>query len=296
MRRWWSGVWWSVVLLLLCGCGADSAAGTGASPATLRFSAIPDDNETLLRQRYGVVARALGERLRIPVEYTHATEYADAVELFRNGDVQLAWFGGLSGVQARYAVKGARAIVQGRSDPAFYSYFIAHRDTGLVRDNAFPAGIAGRTFTFGSADSTSGRLMPEWFIRKFTGKRPEDLFGRPNSYSGSHDKTAIAVQSGAFEVGALNYKTYERMVADQKIDPEVCRVIWQSPVYADYNFTAHPRLEEMFGPGFIDRLQQVLLELEPELVAAFDREAFVPAKNSDYARIEKLAHELDFLR
>lgn len=264
--------------------------------ATLRFSAIPDDNETLLRQKYGVVAEYLTERLGVPVEYVHATRYADAVELFRNGDVQLAWFGGLSGVQARHAVKGARAIAQGASDPAFYSYFIAHRDTGLERGEAFPMGIAGRSFTFGSADSTSGRLMPEFFIRKFTGKRPEDLFGRPNSYSGSHDKTAMSVQSGAFEVGALNYKTYDRMVAEGVIDAEVCRVIWQTPAYADYNFTAHPRLEEMFEAGFTDALQSVLLEMEPGVVAAFDREKFVVAKNDDYAAIQKLARELLFVR
>ena len=90
--------------------------------ATLRFSAIPDQDETRLREKFQPVAEYLSAELGVPVEYVHATEYADSVELFKNGDVQLAWFGGLTGVQARHAVPGARAIVQGEEDPDFYSY------------------------------------------------------------------------------------------------------------------------------------------------------------------------------
>ena len=56
----------------------------------------------------------------------------------------------------------------------------------------------------------------------------------------------------------MNYKVYDRRVAAGKTDPEVCRVIWKTPLYADYNFTAHPQLDEVFGEGFTDRLQAVL--------------------------------------
>ena len=187
-------------------------------------------------------ARFLSKRLGVPVEYVHATRYADAVDLFKNGDVHLAWFGGLSGVQARDAVKGARAIVQGAEDPNFYSYFIAHADAGLVPGDGFPTAMAGKRFTFGSMGSTSGRLMPEAFIREHTGKESQDFFASV-SFSGSHDKTVELVGSGQFEVGAVNYKVYDRRVAEGETDPSVVQIIWKTPGYADYNFTAHPELD-----------------------------------------------------
>lgn len=272
----------TLTLLAACGGGADAKD----SPK-LYFSAIPDDNKTALAERYGKVAAYLTEELGVPVEYRPSSSYAASVQAFTNGDVQLAWFGGVSGVQAQDAVPGARAIAQGKVDPEFVSYFVAHRDSGVEPGEDFPMAMEGKTFTFGSADSTSGRLMPEYFLRQATGKSPEEFFGHPNKYSGSHDQTAIDVQARAVDCGALNYKTYDRMVAEGKIDPEVCVKVWTTPPYADYNFTAHPDLEELFGSGFTDRLQAALVGItDPDLLAALDRpEGLIPAENGDFEGI-----------
>ena len=274
----------------------DPANRIDATAPVLRFSAIPDQDETRLRERFVPVAKYLSARLGVPVEYVHATRYADAVDLFKNADVQLAWFGGLSGVQARDAVKGARAIAQGAEDPNFFSYFIAHADAGIEPSDAYPASIAGKRFTFGSMGSTSGRLMPEAFIRENTGKAPEDVFSSV-SFSGSHDRTVELVASGQFDVGAVNYKVYDRRVREGETDPALLRVIWKTPVYADYNFTAHPELEARYGEGFTDRLQLALVEMnDPSLLEAFPRSALIPAQNGDFDAIHRLAKELGFIR
>ncbi len=281
-----------LALLAFSGCG-DAAAG----PKTLRFTAIPDADPTALRAKFEPVAAYLAEQLGIAVEYVPVTRYADSVELFKSGDVQLAWFGGLSGVQARHAVSGAQAIAQGAADPNFHSYFIAHRDTGLERSDSFPAGLGELKFTFGSEDSTSGRLMPEHFIRKHTGKSPAEFFGAPNAYSGSHDKTIEQVAAGTYQAGAVNYKRYDRFVAEGRIDPDVCRIVWKTPPYADYNLTAHPSIDETFGAGTTAKIQEVLLAMtDPTLLAAFERERLIAAKNEDFAQIRELALELDFVR
>jgi phosphonate transport system substrate-binding protein len=144
----------------------------------LAFTAVPDQNTTELQEKFQPLAAFLSRRLGVPVEYVPVRDYQASVELFKNADVMLAWFGGLTGVQARQAVPGARAIAQGETDPRYFSYFIAHADTGLQRSDEFPRGIAGLSFTFGSRSSTSGRLMPEYFIRRSTGLSPEEFFGR----------------------------------------------------------------------------------------------------------------------
>ena len=288
-------------LLAILAWGVFALAG-GGEPSdaqelpTLRFTAIPDQDASRLRARFGPLAEHLSRKLGVPVEYVPATRYEDSVELFKHGDVQLAWFGGLTGVQARHAVPGARAIAQGAEDPDFRSYFIAHRDTGLSPSETFPLELAGKRFAFGSAGSTSGRLMPEHFIRRASGRAPDEFF-ESVTFSGSHDRTAELVESKRFDAGAINYKVYERRVAEGQTDPEQVLVIWETPPYPDYNFTAHPLLEERYGPGFVDRLRQELVDLrDPQLLAAFPRSALIPAENREFESIRKLALELGFIR
>jgi len=284
--------------LAACGGGSQAHEGAGAKPAVLAFSAIPDDNKSGLAERYGLVASYLTRELGIPVEYRPSSDYAASVESFKNGDVQLAWFGGVSSVQARQAVPGARAIAQGKVDPTFVSYFIAHQSTGIEPSDEFPQAMQGKTFTFGPRDSTSGRLMPEFYVRQHTGLAPEAFFGHPNKHSTGHDQTALEVQSGAVQCGALNYVTYDKLVKEGKIDPAVCRKVWSTPPYPDYNWTAHPLLEERYGAGFTEKLAQVLVGIQDaEVLKALDRPAgLIPAKNEDYAAIEETMRAIDMLR
>ena len=285
-------------LALAVSLSATSCGDAASAAVTLRFSAIPDDNTTELKEKFERVAAYLSSELGVTVEYSPVSDYTASVEAFKTGDIQLAWFGGLTGVQARKAVPGARAIAQGKVDPQYKSYFIANASTGLELSDAFPTAIATHSFTFGDDASTSGRLMPEYFIRQNSGKSPEEFFGAPNAYSKSHDKTAKLVEAGTFDVGALSYKAYDGMVAEGKIDPEQCRIIWVTPNYADYNWTAHPDLDSEHGAGFIDRLQRALVEMQdPALLSAMRREeGLIEATNADFQSIHDLAADLGFLK
>lgn len=276
--------------------GNDNGAGNGEKP-TLYFSAIPDQNETELGEKFGELAKYLSGKLDVPVEYRAATDYGASVEMFKNGDIQLAWFGGLTGCQARAAVPGAKAIAQGKADPKYYSYFIAHKDTGLERSEEFPSEIAKLSFAFGSERSTSGRLMPEYFIRKNSGKTPKEFFEKDFIFSGSHPKTVQAVASGQVQAGAVNYKIYKQMVEKGDIDADTVRIIWKTPYYADYNWTAHPDLDSKFGEGFTKKVQDALIGItDPKLLSAFPREAMIPAKNEDFEGIAETAREIGLMR
>ena len=252
---------------------------------TLRFSAIPDQDTTAQAERYAPAAKWLSDQLGIKVEFIPSSDYAASVDKFTTGDIQLAWFGGVSGVQARNEVPRSRAIVSGAKDLQFKSYFIAHESTGLEKSEAFPDTLNQLTFTFGSSGSTSGCIMPSHFIVKNTGLGPLEYFKNPG-FSGAHDKTAYQVQSGTYQAGALSFSTYERLVKEGKIDPNKARVIWETPTYADYNFTARANLEEMFGEGFIDKLQKLLIECkDPAVLKAFDRNQFVEVDNATFQGI-----------
>jgi phosphonate transport system substrate-binding protein len=287
------------VLALLAGALAGcSSKSSEAAPRTLYFTAIPNQNTTELEAKFQPLAAHLTQELGFPVAYRPSADYAASVELFKNGDAHLSWFGGYTGVQARRAVPGARAIAQGKVDPQFKSYFIANASTGVERSEQFPLGLAGRSFTFGSPSSTSGRLMPEFFLRAETGKTPEEFFGSAPLFSKGHDITATQVQNGEVECGALDYTVYDSLVQKGTIDPEVARIVWVTPPYADYNWTVHPEVDALFGTGTTQRLQRALLELdEPELLAAIGRpDGLIEADNGDYASIEEIAVELGLVR
>jgi phosphonate transport system substrate-binding protein len=292
-----------IAFLIAALIGACSKEERTTAPAAqqrrpvLRYTAIPDQNTTELQEKFRPLSEYLSKQLGVPVEYVPLRDYQAAVEAFKNGDVQLAWFGGLTGVQARHAVPGAHAIAQGDSDPTYYSYFIANKSTGLTLSDHLPKNIGKFKFTFGSESSTSGRLMPEYFLRQLTGRAPRDLFASAPGFSGSHDKTAELVESGQYEVGVLNYKVYDRRVKEGKTNPETCRVIWKTPTYPDYNWTAHPELETTFGRGFTERLRKALLGItDPKLLAALPRDRLIAARDEDYERIREVATQLGMLR
>ncbi len=285
----------ALVVPLTAGCSEPTEAAT----PLLRFSAIPGENSSEMIEKFGLVAEHLAAELGVPVEYSHVSDYGASVEAFKNGDVQLAWFGGLTGVRARRAVPGAAAIAQGRIDPKFRSYIIANPSSGLQpNQEAFPLELEGKTFTFGDESSTSGRLMPEYFLREATGKSPAEFFGAEMSFSGNHDRTWQLVQDGSFDAGVLSYVTYDQRVAEGKIDPERCFIVWRTPDYPDYSWHARPDLDERFGAGFTDRLRKALIAIDdPVLLGAMMREdGLIPASNEDFDALEGLAEELDLVR
>ncbi len=266
-----------------------------ADAQTFVFTAIPDQDETRLKARFSKVADYLQGQLGVEVRYIPVKSYAAAVTAFRNDQVQLAWFGGLSGVQARRLVPGSEALAQGREDMAFVSYFIAHESAGLTESKDFPKGIAGKSFTFGSKGSTSGRLMPEFYIRQAFGKAPGEVFERVG-FSGNHSRTIALVQSGSYQVGAVNYAVWENELKKGKIDTGKVRIIWRTPTYPDYQWTIRGDVDKRFGEGFADKVRAALIGMkDKELLDAFPRSAFIPAQNADYAPIEDTGKQIGLL-
>ena len=275
-----------------CGGGAAGAEG----PPPLVIGGIPDQDVALLEERFGGLAEYLSDELGLPVRYQPATDYAAVVTAFGNGDVKLGWFGGLTGVQARLETPGARAVAQRPIDTEFRSVFIAGAD---VRATTLQD-LAGTRFTFGSESSTSGHLMPRFFLQE-AGIDPEaDFAGRP-SYSGSHDKTWKLVEAGSFQAGALNASVWDRAVEEGQVDPAKVREVLRSPTYVDYHWVAHPEIDETYGEGTTERIVDVLLEMDdagPEaqrVLELFEDDEFIASDNGRYGAIEKVARDLGLL-
>ncbi|HIO30665.1 MULTISPECIES: putative selenate ABC transporter substrate-binding protein [Marinobacter] len=265
------------------------------SAQTLVFTAIPDEDETKLVERFRGIADYLAGELDVDVRYIPVKSYAAAVSAFRNNQVQLAWFGGLSGVQARELVPGSEAIAQGVEDKAFYTHFIAHKSTGLDEMETLSDELQGKTFTFGSKGSTSGRLIPEYYIRESFEDSPDNVFSRVG-FSGNHTRTLRLVEAGTYDVGAINFSVWDKEMENGNIDTDAVKVIWTTPSYPNYQWSVRGDVNEQFGEGFQKRLQEALLAMDdPELLESFPRSGFIPVSNDAYEPIRVVGKQIGII-
>lgn len=260
--------------------------------------AIPDQDPEKLQRLYVKLADYLEAELGVPVEYQPVTDYTAAVTAFKVGDLDLVWFGGLTGVQARLQVDGAKAIAQRDIDAEFQSVFIANADSGIepFEDASGLEALRDRTITFGSESSTSGRLMPQYFLQQ-AGVSLDDFKGEVG-FSGTHDATIELVEAGSYEVGALNGQVWEDQVAEGEVDLDRVQVIWRTPPYYDYHWVLHPQVEERYGAEFADQVQAALLSLDPavpeeqEILDLFGANGFIATENENYAQIEEIGRAI----
>ena len=116
----------------------------------------------------------------------------------------------------------------------FHSKFIVRADLDIDSLEELATHASGLTITFGSGSSTSGHLMPRHFLTE-AGIDPDGGFRSVPNFSGSHDLTWSLVQSGSFDVGALNEDVWDRAVREGKADPAKVREFYTTPDYFDYN-------------------------------------------------------------
>ena len=278
-------------------------AQTASQRPVLRISAIPDQNPEKLNRLYGQVASELSQQLGVPVKYVPMTDYAAAVTAFRTGDMDLVWFGGLTGVQARLQKPNARVLAQRDIDVSFRSIFIANSRSGLkpVRTIDGLRELKGRRFTFGSESSTSGRLMPQYFLAQ-AGVQLKDFAGGAPGFSGSHDATIALVQSGAYDAGAVNEQVWRSSLHNGKANRAKVLAIWKSPGYPDYHWIAQGNLDQRFGKGFTAKLQKAILSWRPSdpqqkvILGLFGAQQFIPASPGEYKRIEQVGREIGKIR
>ena len=289
---------WFLFPLTLIFLGALSC-GQSAGESILKIGGIPDQDASRLARRYDGFASYLSDKLGVQVEYVPSVDYAAVVTAFSQDRLQVAFFGGLTGVQARLQNPGAQAIAQRESDAKFHSKFIARTDLPVESLKDLKQLASELTITFGSPSSTSGHLMPRYFLTQ-AGIDPDGDFREAASFSGSHDTTWQLVQSGAFDIGALNEDVWERAIRNGTVDTTAVKEFYTTPDYFDYNWTVRADLDEMYGEGFSNKFQEALLDLNPqehaEILELFNTDKFIITNNENYQAIEDVGRQLEIIK
>jgi len=268
-----------------------AAAMAAQAQQTFRITAIPDESPTELARKSAPLVKYLERKLGVKVEFTPVTDYAAAVEALAHKQVDLAWLGGFTFVQASQRSGGKVVpLVQRAEDEKFRSVFI----TTDPRIRSL-ADLKGRNLSFGSQSSTSGHLMPRNFLLEAGIDPDRDL--KRVAYSGAHDATVAAVASGKVDAGALNISVWDKLVAEKKVDAAKVRVFYTTPEYFDYNWTVHADMPAARR----EQLAQAFLALSPataegrQILELQRATRFVPTRAENYKSIEAAARNASLL-
>ncbi|WAT83085.1 putative selenate ABC transporter substrate-binding protein [Delftia acidovorans] len=277
---------------VLAASSLSSLPALAAEPAVLRVSAIPDEAPTELQRKFEPLGKYLSAQTGMKVVFTPVTDYAAVVESLATRKLDLAWLGGFTFVQAKIRTNGtAIPIVQREEDAKFTSKFITANPAIKTL-----ADLKGKSFAFGAPSSTSGSLMPRFFLQQ-DGINPEKDF-KTVAFSGAHDATVAFVAAGKAEAGVLNASVWDKLVETKKVDTSKVRVFATTPPYFDYNWTVRGDLD----PALVKKLTDAFLALDPakpehKAILELQRAArFVPTQASNYEGIEAAAKSAGLLK
>lgn len=259
----------------------------GIGAEVLQMSAIPDEAPAEIMRIYAPFAEYLSRELGVQVKFVPVVDYAATVEAFAAKKLDLVWYGGFTSVQAaRRSPGGATRLVMRQEDATFRSVFVANPARGIrtLED------LRGKTFTFGSVSSTSGHLMPRFFLLRH-GIDPDRAFARTPAFAGAHDAAALWVAAGKVDAAALSSLVWDKLVETGRVDTAKVAVFWTTPPYVDYAWTVRadvsPAMREQIAAAFL-RLRYDNPE-HRRLLDLHRTKGYLRARDEDWRAVEEAA-------
>lgn len=212
------------------------------SPQTLaqvkevKFGIISTESQSNQRPIWEPFIKALSDSIGLPVKAFYVTQYVAVIEAMRTGDVHLAWYGGKSYVEAakRAKAEAFAQVVDTEGGKGYYSHLITNKNNPIVAQAKAMGGnkyviknASNLTFAFNDPNSTSGFLVPSYYVFAQNGVDPKKAFKRL-IFSGSHEATALAIANNQVDVATNNNEALDRL---QKTNPKAranIETIWTS--------------------------------------------------------------------
>lgn len=278
-----------ILCLIVLACSLERDAKE-ATLTTLRIGVLPGETKERLVARHSPLAEYLAREIGIPCKLIIPDSYEELVEQFHDGEIDLAYFGGFTFVQAHRS-DGAVPLVMRDVDARFTTYFLVRGDNSaqMVKD------FKGKSFSFGPRLSTSGHLMPRHFLLE-QGIVPEDFF-REVQYSGTHDKLVLMVRDKVIDLGVANSLVVQKMFDEGTLAKDDVRVLWETPPYANYVWAIRP----IMGEALQIQIRDAFLALSrmnrehAEILSEAGAGHFLPASSSDFILLEQTIDELHLL-
>ena len=257
--------------------------GATQAQETLRVTSIPEEAATEQMRKFGPMTKYLERMTGMKVSFVPVNDYPAAVEALVNKQVDLAWLGGFTYVQAQKRSGGKIVpIVQREEDTKFRSVFITQKNSGIKT----LADLKGKQVSFGSQSSTSGHLMPRSFLLE-AGVDPDRDFKRV-AYSGAHDATIASVVSGRVDAAALDMTVWKKFVDAKKVDTTKVDVFYTTPPYFNYNWSVNTDMPVALREKIIKALLALDMNTPEgkEILTLSRASKYIPTSPENYKGLE----------
>ncbi len=225
--------------VVFAACSSSSDSQKPLEVSEIKFGIISTESQSNQKPLWEPFIKDMEKQIGIPVKPFYVTQYAGVIEAMASGDVQIAWYGGKSYVEAARK-SNAEVFAQTVNDDGskgYVSHLIVNKNNPIAAqakalgenkgDEYVIKNSKDLTFAFNDPNSTSGFLVPSFYVFAKNSVNPKEAFKRL-LFSGSHEATALAVANNQVDVATNNSESLSRL---EKTNPKARKnieVIWTS--------------------------------------------------------------------
>ncbi|BAB73927.1 phosphonate ABC transporter substrate-binding protein [Anabaena sp. FACHB-709] len=277
---------------ILSACNSN-ANDSSAALKEINFGVLSTESQDNQKPIWEPFAAAMSQEVGIPIKPFYVTQYAAVIEAMRFGKVQAAWLGGKSYIEAaRVANAEAFAqVVSADGTRGYYSHLIANKDNPITAEAKAVGGdkyviqnAAKLTFAFNEPNSTSGFLVPSYYIFTKNNIEPKKAFKRL-IFAGNHEACALAVANKQVDVATVSNEALSRLERTNPTARQKIEIIWQSPL-----IPSDPIVYRQDLPADIkNRLQKFFYNYkDAKVLTPFEISGFVQAEDKNWHTIREL--------
>jgi phosphonate transport system substrate-binding protein len=198
----------------------------------INFGIIATEKSGALKQMWEPFLEDMAKRTGLKVTGFYATDYTGVIEAQRFNKVQIAWYGNKSAIDAVDRANGEvfAQFVDLDGTPGYYSYLITHKDSQVkTLDDVLKNG-KNLTFGIGDPQSTSGTLVPTYYVFTMNDLDPKTHFKVMRS--SNHESNMLAVLNKQVDVATNNSEQLTKIKESDPQKYEQIRILWTSPLIA----------------------------------------------------------------
>ncbi len=209
---------------------------------TLRFGIIATESTDNLKATWGEFIKAMEDGTGYKIEPFFAPDYAGVIEAMGSDKIEFAWFGNKSAMEA-VDRSGGEIFAQTtdvEGNPGYWSLIIVHKDSPYDSVDDVIANANKLNFANGDPNSTSGFLIPSFYIWARRNLDPNKIF--KSVTNAGHEANALSVANKKADVATNNTESLRRLQSSNPTAAENLKVIWQSPLIPNDPFVMRSNL------------------------------------------------------
>ncbi len=270
-----------------------SLATAADEPKELNFGIISTESQANLKPSWDPFLADMAKAVGMPVKAFFASDYSGVIEAMRFKKVDIAWFGNKSAITAVDRSDGEVfcQVVNLEGQAGYHSYIITHKDSGLKTIDDILGKAKELTFSMGDPQSTSGTLVPGYYVFAQRGIEAKSAFKRLTN--AKHEANALAVLNKQVDAATLASDVYDRMNSREPEKVAQLTIAWKSPLLPsdpmvwrkDLPEAVKGRLKSFFvGYGRTAEEKAVIEKLKWSAFRSSDNSQLIPIRELEIAK------------